>query len=308
MMTNRPGQEAEPGSAHVISKEALNKSPAQATPAPANDVSELEERLRSMALDYEALKQDLCGHLVALSLGLDTTKLALHRYVPIRVFISDPRQERAWADAGRYESTSRGTGAEDPGRAFVHQQYEREGAQLVALLRHLCAQTGIALVASLPAQSGSWFKKLYAKTTSPETIEALQERLQKAERALELATLHKSQADVDKTLAEAAALLIKQLENVSRAACQLGSVVVLKYNDDAGRPMVIVRNLTQRQLAEVEQNQDLLCEPEYLLRRLCVIDGGVLNRESDDGESDSERPANRRLQPTAASLESSRRG
>ena len=75
-------------------------------------------------------------------------------------------------------------------------------------------------------------------------IEAqLSERFKTIERAILLQTSHKPQAEVDKSEAEAAATLMKAIENVPNVAIQAGSLLLIKVTHKDGHSSVHVRNL-----------------------------------------------------------------
>jgi type I restriction enzyme, R subunit len=97
------------------------------------------------------------------------------------------------------------------------------------------------------------------------------ERLQKAERAVELAKLGTVQADVDHKQAAAAAQLITSLQLIPNAACAVGSVLVVKITDHEGA-RVVVRTLTQKQMIAMERDDRLMRDPRGLLKYLDGLD------------------------------------
>lgn len=115
------------------------------------------------------------------------------------------------------------------------------------------------------------------------TLREVQERLQKAERALELATLHTYQANVDKTQAEAASTLVKALDQTPDAIVQIDSLVLVKMTDGA-KARLIVRSLSQQELLNVQKSPDLLQDPGAMMK---LLSSGVQSPESNDAGSDS---------------------
>lgn len=108
-------------------------------------------------------------------------------------------------------------------------------------------------------------KELRAKI-SPTTTSEIEKRLKKAERALELAVLNEPQSIIDKNLAEAAATLIKSLENQNEAVVSLGSLLVIKFNGN-----VYIKNLSPMQAKFLEDAPEIIIEPKKLLERLSKI-------------------------------------
>ena len=121
------------------------------------------------------------------------------------------------------------------------------------------------------------------KTAEVLTLREVQERLQKAERALELATLHTYQANVDKTQAEAASTLVKALDQTPDAIVQIDSLVLVKMTDGA-KARLIVRSLSQQELLNVQKSPDLLQDPGAMMK---LLSSGVQSPESNDARTDS---------------------
>jgi hypothetical protein len=63
---------------------------------------------------------------------------------------------------------------------------------------------------------------------------------------------------------------MKAIERVPTAAMQVGSILLIKY-EVSGKPLVQVRTLTQRELIQLEKNQDLLKSPADILERLSEL-------------------------------------
>src|SRR5262249_54413377 len=93
----------------------------------------------------------------------------------------------------------------------------------------------------------------------------------KVERAVELAALHRVQADVDQKQAAAAAQLIAALNPVPNGACAIGSLLVVKITDSNG-PRIMARTLTQKQMIAIERDDCILRDPLTLLDRLDAIE------------------------------------
>lgn len=108
---------------------------------------------------------------------------------------------------------------------------------------------------------GSWFRDFWAQVkrcTPP-----VEEQLVKLARGIELQGLDRPQSEVDLNQAEAVARLLSALDQESEALIQIGSVFLIKVSNK-----VIVRNLTQIELAYFSQNPALFQDPEMALQIL----------------------------------------
>ncbi|AOW81414.1 hypothetical protein [Vibrio mimicus] len=97
----------------------------------------------------------------------------------------------------------------------------------------------------------------------------------------------------NEALAEATATLVEAIKDVSEAAIQMGSLLVVKYADDNGTN-VVAMELTNEQMTYLSQNPKILHKPKDLVLRLGEFDipdspinfSGILNT------------SNNKLQPT----------
>jgi excisionase family DNA binding protein len=108
---------------------------------------------------------------------------------------------------------------------------------------------------------GSWFRELWvrAKKSAP----PVEEQLIKLARSIELQGLDRPQSEVDLNQAEAVSRLLSSLAAESDALIQVGSVFLLKFDNK-----IIVRNLTQTELAYFNQNPALFQDPGKALQVL----------------------------------------
>jgi len=225
-----------------------------------DQVAELTQRLRrlegfmlggeseneALRMDVDALDQvqrqlqtDLHSYLVIQSMGLDCSDVPLHRFVPMRVYLSD---------------------------------VDKVDADLISAAVDKFVNTfGFCVSDDFPAETGSWSKKWFVKTKDAVTQPEVTERLEKIERSLEIQGLHKPQAEVDKTEAEAAAMLIKAIDNVPNAAIQIGSLLLVKTTSDDGKNSLQVCTLTPTELIHLEKNQKLLTSPQTILHKLTAL-------------------------------------
>jgi hypothetical protein len=186
------------------------------------------------------------------SLGIDAAEVKVSRFVPLRVYLSDT-----------------------PNRAVE---------DVSDAIRKLLEAFKFEISDDFPPIQGSWYKKWYAKTAEATTHPEMIKRLEKIERAVELKGLGQPQADIDKKQSEAVAVLLKSIEKVPNAAIQAGSILLVKITSDSG-PVIQVRTLTQRELIQLENNQNFLSSPGDLFDRLAKLcQAPDENRGLDDHE------------------------
>lgn len=162
----------------------------------------------------KSLQEETHAFLAIQSLGIDPGAVPLHRFVPLRVYLSSGGADEIEAVSGAIDS--------------------------------LLAAFGFSISDDFPPIKGSWWKRWFAKTKEVATQPEVAERLEKVERALELKGLHAPQAAADQLQASAVAKLIKSLDTVPRAALQVGSILLVKLPSANGEANVHVRTLTQR--------------------------------------------------------------
>lgn len=214
----------------------------QVTTLRASFTASVENMTAQVASSQEAhaeLKEDVHGYLVLQSLGVDLSSVPLPRFIPIRVYLSEGDQKRT-------RSVSNA-------------------------IRHLLDVYGFSVSDDFPEESGSWWKKWFAKTREVATQPEVIERLKKIERAVELQGLHKPQSEINRNEAEAVAALLKAVENVPMAAIQAGAILLIKTNSPQSGPCVQVRTLTLRELTHLERNQKLLASPHDILAKLTEL-------------------------------------
>lgn len=172
-------------------------------------------------------------------MGVDLSSVPLPRFIPIRVYLSE-------GDSKRTQSVSNA-------------------------IRQLLDTYGFSVSDDFPEESGSWWKKWFAKTREVATQPEMIERLKKIERAVELQGLHKPQSEINRNEAEAVAALLKAVESVPMAAIQAGAILLVKTNSPNMGPCVQVRTLTLRELTLLERNQKLLASPHDILAKLMEL-------------------------------------
>jgi hypothetical protein len=199
--------------------------------------------------------EELLAKRASLDLGIDPRVVPLQRFVPVRVWLATDNDEHAIGVSNAVDRLNKTMGLES--------------------------------TYGLATEHGSRFFRWWTRTKDLLTSEEMLERLQKAERAVELAALGRVQADVDQKQASAAAQLIESLKLIPNAVCAVGSILVVKVTDDHG-PRVVVRTLTQKQMIALERDDRLVRDPHTLLKHLDELDDvggglGALAAGSPDG-------------------------
>lgn len=213
---------------------------------------------------YSEIQRDFQAYLVAKSIGLNPDNIPLRRYIPIRVYLAEDQEEAI--------------------------------EKISKALHSLHNSLGFTITDEFPEERSSFFKKWFGKTSSEEIQEIVEDKLRKAARGIELATIGKYQSEIDKNQAEAVSLLLKSLENSTNAACQIGSILVIKTTDSNGSSNIFTRTLTQNELLIIEKNQNLLKEPQNILnelnRKCAEIDSTELKEISESSFDESSRIQN----------------
>jgi hypothetical protein len=101
------------------------------------------------------------------------------------------------------------------------------------------------------------------------STEEMQRRLAAVERAVQVAGLDKRQAEVDSTQADAVQTLISSLKGIDRACIRVGSVLLVKYPVQ-GKPVVLVRNLSPREVRALERFPEIQQQPDRVFSALAV--------------------------------------
>lgn len=137
----------------------------------------------------------------------------------------------------------------------------REGEEIRKAVERFWAELGFEVVAEFDPVLGSFFQKLRAKAASPQGRAALQERLEKLERAAEVQLLAVPESQATLNNAQGLAALIQALEKESAAAIQLGPLLLIKTCRPDGASQVYSCTLTPAQLKHLERHPELLKDP-----------------------------------------------
>jgi len=127
----------------------------------------------------------------------------------------------------------------------------------------------------LPDEKGSWFKRLFAKTQDLVKTEEFQEKLSEAEYGLKLHTITKQQSEIDKNQAEAVSKIIDSMKDIQNAAIKIGSILIVKTTVSSV-PNIAVKNLSLKEMIELESKPSLLRSPIDLLENLTALDNKLV--------------------------------
>lgn len=213
-----------------------------------NRIPAVESQLKNLQSVQTVETTTIHAYLVALGLGLDLARVPLQRFVPVRIYL----QEQSRSSVARTSDA------------------------VVAFLDEL----GFRPSDDFPEETGSWFKKWFAKSSSALSQPQVIERLQKGERALELEYLHCKQAEADKNQAEGAAALIRAVSDQRAAVCQIGSILLVKSTDSLGHSHIVTRTLNQAEIIALEKHPGVLKSPADVLAFLDKVKLASASREA----------------------------
>lgn len=146
------------------------------------------------------------------------------------------------------------------GSARVYLDDQEAAVPVEEALTEALAAFGLDVVYSFDPIIHSWFRELLVHVRRSG---AMSEQLAKLERAVDMQTHLRAQAQIDASQGDAVAKLITSLEKTPNAVIQIGSVLLVKVGDD-----LAVRNLTQRELAIYERKPTLFRNPAQALEAL----------------------------------------
>ncbi|MFI0482305.1 STAS domain-containing protein [Actinomadura sp. 9N215] len=145
--------------------------------------------------------------------------------------------------------------------------------------QHVAAETAlVGIIGDLGLQVGhafapvraSWFREFLLRFRKAASGAApMDDVVARLVRATEMQALHRPQAEIDASQGEAVARLVVALGQTPRAVVQVGSILIVKVDE-----VLVVRNLTQLELAYWERNPSLFRDPEAALNQLqkAVVD------------------------------------
>jgi hypothetical protein len=205
-------------------------------------VQEIHTRLESDNLNrnvqLELSKAEIQSYLWLLTTGADISTIDIKRYIPVRIYVSDPV----------------------PSDDELH--------NLIIALDELSGLVGFEKTGEFPSEQGSWWKQIFYRTKDAVSQERVQKRLTKVEQAIQTNYLDKPQAEANAHQAAAVSSLVNALKDVPDACIQVGSLLMVKTTGVEGKPMVLARTLTAQELKLLEENQPMLRCPDRILEWL----------------------------------------
>lgn len=211
-----------------------------------NDKESLASQLKGLSRDVDKLTKDASSirretyeNFVIDTMGLDHTKITQTRYAPVRVYISEDSPNLV-------ETVERAVKSYTESLGFIPSE-------------------------EYPPEKGSWFRKWIAKSKDALNSEQAEDAFKKGKRAIELTTIDKKRAEVNRENALAAGEFIKSIENVSNAVAQFGSLLIIKTKDENGECSVMTRVLSEHEMEYIESNQEIMKDASSLLDKLARI-------------------------------------
>jgi len=136
-------------------------------------------------------------------------------------------------------------------------------------VKQFSSSIGFQFSFDFKAVSGSWYKKLVAKSKQLMTDDQVVSRLKEAEYGLEANMILKQQSEIDKNQSEALLNILKSVENIPNAAIRIGSLIVVKITDKStSDASVQVRSLSILEMHTLNKNPELLQNPKEILYAL----------------------------------------
>lgn len=186
----------------------------------------------------ELSKAEIQSYLWLLTTGADISRINIKRYIPVRIYVSDPVPS------------------------------VEELNHLMIALDELSGLVGFEKTGEFPSEQGSWWKQIFYLTKDAVSQERVQKRMTKIEQAIQDQYLNKPQAEANAHQAEAVSSLVNALKEIPDACIQVGSLLVVKTTGADGKPMVLARTLTAQELKLLEENQPMLRCPDRILEWL----------------------------------------
>ncbi len=138
-----------------------------------------------------------------------------------------------------------------------------DGSTIKTSLLNLLGRFDLVLDSEEPVLKGSWFQKIWLKARESASSEPVSERIKKLESALELHTLGKVRAEVDKAKAEAVGILLSAVSTQESAVVRIGSLVIVKDHEQ-----VAIWTISEVEAAELERNSTLVRNPVEVINHL----------------------------------------
>lgn len=191
-------------------------------------LSDMEESLNQLSEDYESFKREIYSERFLKQQGAEI--LELYKIIPIRAYLASD------------ESTKL---LEESIKEYIE---ELEGE----------------VVEDYQPINGSWFKEWFAKIYSGKSKEQIDSDLKKTRKAIELKTISLPQSEVDSNNSDAISKLVLSIKDQKYAVIQVGALLIVKYQNN-NKPIVVSKVLNVNELIYLENNQQLLSNPDNIL-------------------------------------------
>lgn len=118
--------------------------------------------------------------------------------------------------------------------------------------------------------SGSIFRRLRGKIQDGVASDYAQARLSELEQRFTLEAVGRTQAEVDAIVTDNAVQLIAALADIPNAVVRVGALMVIKYTNEAGGPVMLQRQLTSIEIRALERNPGIQAHPARALELLSI--------------------------------------
>jgi len=190
----------------------------------------------------DSTQKELHAFLAVQSLGIEPGGVSLHRFVPVRLYLSSADDEQIW--------------------------------EVTEAINSFVSAFGFDVSDEFPAEEGSWWKRWYIRTKETITRSKLSAILKDIEQALRLRFIDGPQSEVDNRYAQVVESLAKATENSKDVMAQVGPVLYVKEEDPQGESHVRILHLNRRQLTSLERNPNELRSYKKTVAKLSHLDKG----------------------------------
>ena len=153
------------------------------------------------------------------------------------------------------------------GYLYVNSTDYIQAEAIFSSYKNFAKSLGLELTNDGEFVKGSWIRKGIEFIQRVFKSKEAKEAFDKGKKAIELALLEKTQSEVNKNNAEAAAAFLNSTKEIPDVASIFGSLVVVKATID-GVPRLVTRVLTTDQVISLEKNNVLMNNPLELINRL----------------------------------------
>lgn len=143
---------------------------------------------------------------------------------------------------------------------------------------------GLEVSSEFDERISSWYKEWFVKKMMPLFIKELEQDFLKAKKAIELKQIDKIVSENDKILSEAMRNLIESISANKYATIQMRSLLIIKRPANDGESEIIIKSLSPNEQLYLENNTQLLENPEQLISALKNINKLINDKTMDRQE------------------------